>query len=121
MSARRIAGQAHSADCCSAGIDGSAAPAIEGDNLDVVQPKTPPAQQVSVPSMEKGDEPLSQHKEEAADELSKQGGALDDGLSLLQKLGMVSVIVALCAWFLGTRSRKSTTAGRHGAYEKSMA
>ena len=101
-------------------LEGSAQPAIEGDNLDVLPVKTPP--KVSVPVMEKGDEPLSQHKEEVVqDTLEKVTSSHEGGLSLVQKLGAVGVIVALCALFLRGRSPKRSVAGRSGAYEKSMA
>lgn len=69
--------------------------------------------------MEKGDEPLSQHKEEIQDKVSKE---IDEqGLSLFAKFGALGVIVALCLVFLRGGRSKVSSAGRHGAYEKSMA
>lgn len=96
--------------------------AIQGDDLNADGLKTapkPPQQQAEVPSLEKGDEPLSQHKEEAAQTLGKLS-ADEEGLGLLTKFGLIAVIVAICAWFLRS-PQKSAIAGRHGAYQKGMA
>ena len=91
--------------------------AIPGDNLNVVDQKTvpkPAQQQAEVPSMEKGDEPLSQHKEETAHTLGKLTAG-EEGLSPLTKFGLILVIVAVCAFFLKS-PQKAAHAGRHGAY-----
>lgn len=99
--------------------DGSAEPAIIGDDLDVVPVKKPP-QVNDVPTMEKGDEPLSRHSEEVEEVAEKAHD--EQGLLLFHKLGLVTVIVALCAVFVrGRGGAKVTAAGRHGAYEKSFA
>jgi len=74
-----------------------------------------PKEQVKVPSMEKGDEPLSQHHEEAENELTKSI-SLTQGLTLLQKLGLVAVVVAFCAWFYRQSSNRGS-AGRQGGYD----
>lgn len=100
-------------------LEGSAIAAVQGDNLDSASSKPAVKEQHNVPSMEKGDEPLSQHKEETVHEMSKLASA-EDGLSLLQKAILILVIVAVCAWFMRT-PRKASVAGRHGAYEKSIA
>lgn len=68
---------------------GAAAPAVEGDSLDVTLPKTPPV------SNEKGG-----HDEKV---LANQPGAADEGLSVLQKLLFGSLILGACAAFLKTR------------------
>ncbi|KAK8216709.1 Peptidyl-prolyl cis-trans isomerase B [Zalaria obscura] len=95
---------------------GSAEPAIDGDDLDVVQAKTPP-----VPTLDTEDktETLSGHKEEVVDAIHDQ--LSDEGLSLLQKMGALGVIVGLCVLFVRSKGPRVSHAGRHGAYEKSMA
>jgi len=100
-------------------LEGSAIAAVQGDDLDSALSRPAVREQHSVPSMEKGDEPLSQHKEEAVHEMGKLAST-EDGLSFLQKAILVLVIVAVCAWFMRT-PRKASVAGRHGAYEKSIA
>jgi len=107
-----------SSDLPGGSLFGSAEPAIEGDELDIVQAKLPPApEKIGVPTMEKGDEPLSQHQQEI-DEVEEKTSA---GLSYLPKFGALVVIVGLCAVFVRKGSPKVAMAGRHGAYEKSMA
>jgi len=100
-------------------LEGSAIAAVQGDDLDSADTKHVVKEQHNVPSMEKGDEPLSQHKEEAVHEMGKLAST-EDGLSLIQKAVLILVIVAICAWFMRS-PRKASVAGRHGAYEKSIA
>lgn len=69
--------------------------------------------------MEKGDEPLSHHQEEV--EAVAHKAQDEQGLTWFQKLGLVVVIVAVCVVFVRRGGSKVTVAGRHGAYEKSMA
>jgi len=103
-------------------LDGSAMAAIPGDDLNIADHKAAsvPAQpQAETPTMEKGDEPLSQHKEETAQTLGKLTPG-EEGLSLFTKIGFVAIIVAVCAFFLRS-PQKTTHAGRHGAYQQGMA
>jgi len=100
-------------------LEGSAIAAVQGDDLDSAATKHVFKEQNNALSMEKGDEPLSQHKEEAVHEMSKLAST-EDGLSVLQKAVLILVIVAICAWFMRS-PRKASVAGRHGAYEKSLA
>lgn len=102
--------------CVKDDLVGSAEPAIDGDDLDVVQAKTPP-----VPTLDTEDktETLSGHKEEVVDAIHDQ--LSDEGLSLLQKMGALGVIVGLCVLFVRSKGPRVSHAGRHGAYEKSMA
>jgi len=100
-------------------LDGTAEPAMAGDDLEVVPVKQPP-QVIDVPTMEKGDEPLSRHQEEIEEVAGKARD--EQGLGLVQKLGLVAVIVAVCFVFVrGKSPSKVSIAGRHGAYEKSFA
>jgi len=96
--------------------------AIQGDDLNTADHKTasvPAQHQAEVPTMEKGDEPLSQHKEETAHTLGKMTPG-EAGLGLFTKIGLVAVIVAVCAFFLRS-PQKTAHAGRHGAYQQGMA
>lgn len=76
----------------------------------------PPVPAADAPVNEKGDEPLSHHKEE---ELAGGYGddVIDAGLGWAAKLGALAVIVGLCALFLKSRS-SSTNAY---VYDKSLA
>lgn len=68
------------------GINGSAAPAIEGDELDV----TPQKQQPEIPQQEgEGKGTLTE--------------TTSEGLSTVQKLFFIGVIVAVCVAFVKTR------------------
>jgi len=73
------------------GLTGSAAPAVEGDELDVTLPPKP--QQPTPPKFEKPKEPLSNNKTPE-----------DEGLSLLQKFILLGIVVAVCAVFVKSRS-----------------
>jgi len=78
------------------GINGSAAPAIEGDELDVTAQK----QQPKIPQQEgEGKEILTE--------------TTSEGLGMAQKLFFIGVIVAVCVAFVKTR--------KDGRGSKSMA
>lgn len=72
------------------------------------------------PVNEKGDEPLQHHEEEMheANEVSREEG----GLSWIQKLGALAVIVAVCVVFVRSTSgaRRDSSASK-GNFEKSLA
>jgi len=88
------------------GLDGSAAPAIDGDELDVTVPKQP--QQPEAPKFAQPKVPSESDKAVDADE----------GLSLLQKLMIVGLIVAICVVFV--KSRQANRAAE-ALRQKSMA
>jgi len=73
---------------------GLADPAVEGDSLDVTLPKAPPI------STEKGAK-----VQEAI--MSQLPVTTDDGLSIVQKLGLAGVILGACAVFIRTRQNSS--------------
>lgn len=69
---------------------------------------------VDVPVNEKGDEPLQNHQEEIEESHDVSD---EEGLTILQKIGALAVIVIVCAVFV------RSTAGARGsstsdAYEK---
>lgn len=60
-----------------------------------------------VPVNEKGDEPLSNHKEE----IEVFGTSVsEEGLSLFAKFGALAVVVAVCLGFLRSRGPKKSMA-----------
>lgn len=74
----------------------------EGEDLAVSVPVVP-----DVPVNEKGDEPLSNHKEETA---GLDTPVSEDGLSLVAKFGALGVVVAICLGFLRSRGPKKSMA-----------
>jgi hypothetical protein len=96
---------------------GSAEPVAdlkEQDDEPLAAPVPVPA--ANAPVNEKGDEPLSHHKEEEL--AAGYGDAVNDaGISWFAKIGAVAVILGLCALFLKTRSSNKTPY----AYDKSLA
>ena len=96
---------------------GSAEPVAdlkEDDDEALAAPVPVPA--ANAPVNEKGDEPLSHHKEE---ELAAGYGDVvnDAGISWFAKIGALAVILGLCALFLKSRSSNKTPY----AYDKSLA
>ena len=83
------------------------------DDDDLTKAPVPAAE---APVNEKGDEPLSHHKEE---ELAAGYGDVvnDAGISWVAKIGALAVILSLCALFLKSRSSNKTPY----AYDKSLA
>lgn len=96
---------------------GSAEPVAdlkEEEDEPVAAPVPVPA--ANAPVNEKGDEPLSHHKEEEL--AAGYGDAVNDaGISWLAKIGALAVILGLCALFLKSRSSSKTPY----AYDKSLA
>lgn len=77
---------------------------------------TPPSQQINDHIGETAKTPLHDHEHEMVTEL----GESQEGLSLLLKLGLVGLILALCyGWVRAHSPSSSAPAGRHGAYAKS--
>jgi len=70
-----------------------------------------------VPTLEKGDEPLSQHHEETVHASEKLN--TNEGFSMLQKVGLLGVVLGLIAVFL--KARSSLTKRGHAGYEKTLA
>lgn len=103
--------------CAAGSLVGGAEPMTPDTVLEDVVAAVP--EHVNVPTMEKGDEPLSEHHEEMGEVADK--AAAEEGLGLIQKLGALGVIVAICLVFVRGRGTKVPAAGRHGAYAKSMA
>jgi len=64
--------------------------------------------------------PLNDHESEVIAEFGEPSA---EGLSLFMKLGLAGIILAACyAWIRVHSPRNSrVSAGRHGAYEKSLA
>jgi len=86
----------------------------EEDDEPVAAPVPVPA--ANAPVNEKGDEPLSHHKEEEL--AASYGDAVNDaGISWLAKIGALAVILGLCALFLKSRSSSKTPY----VYDKSLA
>ncbi|KAG9518053.1 peptidyl-prolyl cis-trans isomerase B, partial [Aureobasidium melanogenum] len=96
---------------------GSAEPVAdlkEEEDEPIAAPVPVPA--ANAPVNEKGDEPLSHHKEEEL--AAGYGDAVNDaGISWLAKIGALAVILGLCALFLKSRSSSKTPY----VYDKSLA
>ncbi|KAL2350698.1 cyclophilin-like domain-containing protein [Cryomyces antarcticus] len=85
-------------------LTGTAAPAIEGDELDITMPKEP---KVSVPEQTLASEPKAV--------IPSIPALSEEGLSLFQKLGLLGIVAGIVVVFLRTR------VGRTSNREKSMA
>ncbi|GAB7349669.1 hypothetical protein MBLNU459_g0342t1 [Dothideomycetes sp. NU459] len=85
-------------------LEGSAEPVsdLHEEGVPASEPVVP-----NVPVNEKGDEPLSNHKEETASFGTKVS---EEGLSLFAKFGALAVVVAICVGFLRSRGPKKSMA-----------
>jgi hypothetical protein len=101
---------------CTDKLIGSAEPVADLKEDDDLALAPVPVPATDAPVNEKGDEPLSHHKEEEL--AAEYGDALSDaGLGWIAKLTALAVILGLCAAFL-----KSRAPSKNGyVYDKSLA